>query len=63
MILFYAGIGFAMLTTVVAVFETSTTINKKQFEFISNLPNYFLNFIKINNLKINKDLKNYLNIF
>ena len=31
MIFYYAGIGFAMLTTVVAVFETSTTINKKQF--------------------------------
>tara|TARA_B100000579_G_scaffold183545_1_gene149537 strand:- start:208 stop:675 length:468 start_codon:yes stop_codon:yes gene_type:complete len=31
MIFFYAGIGFAMLTTVVALFETSTTINKKQF--------------------------------
>jgi len=31
MIFFYAGIGFAMLTTVVALFEVSTTINKKQF--------------------------------
>ena len=31
MIFFYVGIGFAMLTTVVALFETSTIINKKQF--------------------------------
>ena len=31
MIFFYAGLGFAMLTTVVALFETSTSINKKQF--------------------------------
>ncbi len=44
-------------------FALKFTINKKKFEFISNLPDYFLNFIKINNLKINKDLKNYLNIF
>ena len=36
-------------------------INTKKFEFISNLPDDFLNFIKKNNLKINKDLKNYLN--
>ena len=36
-------------------------INKKKFEFISNLPDDFINFIKKNNLKINKDLKNYLN--
>ena len=34
------------------------TINKKKFEFISNLPDYFLSFIKRNNLKIYKDLKN-----
>ena len=44
-------------------FALKFTINKKQFEFISNLPDYFLNFMKTNNLKINKDLKNYLNIF
>ncbi len=31
MIFFYAGIGFAMLTTVVGLFEISTNINKKQF--------------------------------
>ena len=30
MIFFYVGIGFAMLTTVVAIFETSTTITKNQ---------------------------------
>ena len=30
MIFFYVGIGFAMITTVVAIFETSTTINKNQ---------------------------------
>ncbi len=36
-------------------------INKKKFEFISKLPDYFLNFLKKNNLKINKELKNYLN--
>ena len=44
-------------------FALKFTINKKQFEFISNLPDYFLNFMKINNLKINKDLKEYLNSF
>ena len=37
------------------------SINNKKFEFISNLPEYFINFMKKNNLKINKDLKNYLN--
>ena len=42
-------------------FALRFTINKKKFEFISNLPDYFLKFIRINNLKINKDLKNYLN--
>ena len=42
-------------------FALRFTINKKKFEFISNLPNDFLNFIKKNNLKINRDLKNYLN--
>ena len=30
MIFFYVGIGFAMLTSVVAIFETSTTITKNQ---------------------------------
>ena len=38
-------------------------INKKKYEFITKLPDYFLIFIKKNNLKINKELKNYLNIF
>ena len=42
-------------------FALRFTINKKKFEFISNLPDYFLNLIKKNNLKINRDLKNYLN--
>ena len=42
-------------------FALRFTINKKKFEFVSNLPDDFLNFIKKNNLKINKDLKNYLN--
>ena len=36
-------------------------INNKKFQFISSLPDYFIGFIKKNNLKINKDLKNYLN--
>ena len=31
MIFFYVGLGFAMMTTVVAIFETSTTINKNQY--------------------------------
>ena len=31
MIFFYVGIGFAMMTTVVAIFETSTNINKNQY--------------------------------
>jgi len=31
MIFFYAGLGFAMMTTVLAIFETSTTINKNQY--------------------------------
>ena len=31
MIFFYVGIGFAMMTTVVAIFETSTAINKNQY--------------------------------
>jgi len=38
-------------------------IDKKKFEFISMLPDYFLNFIKKSNLKLNKDLKIYLNNF
>ena len=44
-------------------FALKFTINKKKFEFISDLPDYFQNFIKKNNLKIYRDLKNYLNIF
>ena len=44
-------------------FALKFTINKQKFEFISNLPDYYLNFIKKNDLKIYKDLKNYLNIF
>ena len=43
-------------------FALRFTINKKKFEFISNLPENFINFIKKNNLKINKNLKNYLYI-
>ena len=31
MIFFYVGIGFAIMTTVVAIFETSTAINKNQY--------------------------------
>ncbi|MDC2978506.1 RluA family pseudouridine synthase [Pelagibacteraceae bacterium] len=42
-------------------FALRFTINKIKFEFISHLPDYFLNFIKKNNLKVNKDLKYYLN--
>ena len=38
-------------------------INKKKFEFFSKLPDHFLSFIKKNNLKISKDLKEYLNSF
>ena len=44
-------------------FALKFTIDTKQYEYISKLPNYFLNFIKKNNLKINKDLKKYLNSF
>ena len=44
-------------------FALRFTINTKKFEFISILPDYFLNLIKKNNLKINSDLKNYLNSF
>ena len=44
-------------------FALRFTINTEKFEFISILPDYFLNFVKKNNLKINSDLKNYLNSF
>ena len=44
-------------------FALKFTLDKKKFEFILNLPNCFINFLKKNNLKINKNLKNYLNIF
>ena len=44
-------------------FALRFTINTEKFEFISILPDYFLNFIKKNNLKINSNLKNYLNSF
>jgi len=44
-------------------FALRFTVNMKKFEFISKFPDYFLNFIKKNNLKINKDLKNYLKSF
>ncbi len=44
-------------------FALKFTVNKKKFEFISKLPDYFINFIKKNNLKFDKDLRNYLNSF
>ena len=44
-------------------FAIRFTVNTKKFEFISKFPDYFLNFLKKNNLKMNKDLKNYLNSF
>ena len=44
-------------------FALNFNINRKKFEYFSNLPDYFINFIKNNNLKINKDLKKYLNTF
>ena len=47
-----------MLHAIALKFE----VNTKKFEFISNLSDNFLNFIKKNNLKINKNLNNYLNI-
>ena len=31
MLFFYVGLGLAMMTTVVAIFETSTTISKNQY--------------------------------
>ena len=54
---------YAKESLMLHAFALKFTINKEKFEFISSLPDYFLNFIKINNLKINKDLKNYSNIF
>ena len=48
-----------MLHAIALKFE----LNTKKFEFISKLPDYFLSFLKKNNLKISKDLKEYLNIF
>ena len=44
-------------------FALNFSVNRKDFEYFSNLPDYFNNFIKNNNLKINKDLKKYLNTF
>ena len=44
-------------------FAIKFTIDNKKFEFVSKLPDYFLNFVRNNNLKIHKDLKNYLNSF
>ena len=48
-----------MLHAFALIFE----VNTKKFEFISKLPNHFLSFVKKNNLKISKDLKEYLNSF
>ena len=48
-----------MLHAIALKFE----INPKKFEFISKLPDHFLSFVKKNNLKISKDLKEYLNSF
>ncbi len=44
-------------------FALTFTLDTKKFEFISKLPDYFLHFIKKNNFKINKNLKNYLKSF
>ncbi len=44
-------------------FALKFIINKKKFEFYSNFPDYYLKFLKKNNLKFDNDLKNYLNIF
>tara|TARA_B100000963_G_scaffold165831_1_gene144042 strand:+ start:512 stop:1426 length:915 start_codon:yes stop_codon:yes gene_type:complete len=44
-------------------FALKFKINSKKFDFTSKLPDYFLSFIKKNNLKISKDLKEYLNRF
>ena len=48
-----------MLHAIALKFE----LNTKKFEFISKLPDHFLSFVKKNNLKISKDLKEYLNSF
>ena len=48
-----------MLHAIALKFE----VNTKKFEFISKLPDHFLSFVKKNNLKISKDLKEYLNSF
>mgnify|MGYP001303115955 CR=1 FL=1 len=39
MIFFYVGLGFAMMTTVIAIFETSTTLNKNQYNISSKAIN------------------------
>ena len=44
-------------------FALKFSINSKKFEYISKLPDHFLSFLKKNNLKISKDLKEYLNSF
>ena len=44
-------------------FALKFEINTKKFEFISKLPDHFLSFMNKNNLKISKDLKEYLNSF
>ena len=44
-------------------FALKFSINSKKFEYISKLPDHFLRFVKKNNLKINKDLNEYLNSF
>ncbi len=44
-------------------FALKFTIDTNKYEFISNLPEYFFKFTKKYNLKINKDLKKYLNSF
>ncbi len=38
-------------------------INDKLYEFISEIPEYFIKFIKINKLQKPKEIKNYLKIF
>ncbi len=48
-----------MLHAIAVKFE----VNTKKFEFISKLPDHFLSFVKKNNLKISKDLTEYLNSF
>jgi len=44
-------------------FALKFSINSNKFEYISKLPDHFLNFLKKNNIKISKDLKVYLNSF